>query len=292
MAISFLTQASTPRLRLAAWLVSVAAITALGLLRTTTDAEYAFASAAIIPVMVLAWIGGRKDGFILSLLAAAMWVSTDVLAGRQFSADWIPIVNGLTRLATYGLIAHLAAKVRTLLAREQEMASHDVLTGLLNRRAFFEMGNAEISRSRRYGHGLAVAFLDLDNFKNLNDKQGHEAGDRALKAVAAALRGILRTTDQVARMGGDEFAILLPEIDYNAAADTGGKIAAAVDGAMKPFPPVSASVGVAWFKNAETDFPTMLRAADELMYEIKLNGKHGVLARRYVSSAHDTQILP
>lgn len=282
MTISLLILTPTPRLRLAAWLVSVAAITALGLLRTTTDAEYAFASAAIIPVMVLVWIGGRRDGLIFSLLAAAMWVCTDLLAGRQFSADWIPVVNGLTRLATYGLVAHLTAQVRTLLARSQEMASHDVLTGLLNRRAFFEMGNAEISRSRRYGHSLAVAFLDLDNFKNLNDKQGHDAGDRALKAVATALRGILRTTDQVARMGGDEFAILLPELGYNAAADTGGKIAAAVDVAMKPFPPVSASVGVAWFENADNDFPTMLRAADELMYEIKLNGKHGVRARHCV----------
>ena len=287
MTISLLTPTPTPRLRLAAWLVGVAAITALGLLRTTTDAEFAFASAVIIPVMLLSWIGGRRDGLILSLLAAAMWVCADLLAGRQFSADWIPVVNGLTRLATYCLVAHLMAQVRTLLTLEQKMARHDVLTDLLNRRAFFELGNAEISRSRRYGHGLAVAFLDLDNFKTLNDEQGHEAGDCALKAVATALRGILRTTDQVARMGGDEFAVLLPEIGYNAAAETGGKIAAAVDVAMKPFPPVSASVGVAWFENAENDFPTMVRAADELMYEIKLNGKHGVRACQCVSSAPD-----
>lgn len=168
----FLARDITPRLRFAAWFAGVVIIAVLGFLRAATDAEYVFASAAIIPVVAVAWIGGRKDGIILSLLAAVMWTSADLLAERQFSAGWIPYVNGLTRLATYGFVVHLTARVRTLLEREREIASHDALTGLLNRRAFFEAGKAEANRSRRYGHPLAVAFLDLDDFKRPSTTAG------------------------------------------------------------------------------------------------------------------------
>jgi diguanylate cyclase (GGDEF)-like protein len=278
--IDFLARDIKPLERLAAWFVALAAIAALGFLRTASDAEYAFASAAIIPVVAVAWIGGRKAGMLLSMLAAIMWASSDLLAERQFSSWWIPYLNAITRLATYAFITHLVVMARTLLAREREIASHDALTGLLNRRAFFEAGNSEADRSRRYGHPLAVAFLDLDNFKRLNDSQGHEAGDRALKAVAKCLVGSLRTTDRLARLGGDEFAVLLPEIGYDAATDAGHKIAAAADAALKEFPPVSASIGIAWFERAVGDFPAMLDAADSLMYEIKQEGKHGMRVER------------
>lgn len=281
---NFLARDTTQRLRFATWFVSVVAIVALGYLRTATDAEFVFASVAIIPVVAVAWLGGRTDGFVLSLLAAVMWTSADLLADRQFSAGWIPYVNGLTRFAIYGFVVSLTTRVRTLLYREREIASHDALTGLLNRRSFFEVGEAEVGRSRRYGHPLAVAFLDLDDFKLLNDSQGHEAGDRALKAVAAALSGSLRTTDRLARLGGDEFAVLLPEISYEAATEAGNKIAVAADSALKEFPPVSASIGIAWFESTEGGFPTMLDTADVLMYEIKREGKHGMRAKRITST--------
>lgn len=168
--------------------------------------------------------------------------------------------------------------------REQEIASHDALTGLLNRRGFFDAGKTEVDRSRRYGHPLAVAFLDLDNFKRLNDSQGHEAGDKALKAVAAGLQGSMRTTDRLSRLGGDEFAVLLPEIGYDAATETGNKIATAAGEALKEFSPASASIGIAWFDNAENDFPAMLAAADSLMYKIKQEGKHGIRVERFTST--------
>lgn len=187
------------------------------------------------------------------------------------------------RFATYAFITHLVVMVRTLLAREREIASPDALTGLLNRRAFFEAGHAEAERSRRYGHPLAIAFLDMDDFKRLNDSQDHEAGDRALQAVANSLGGSLRNADRLARLGGDEFAVLLPEISYDAATEAGHKIAAAADVALKEFPPVSASIGIARFESAESDFSAMLDAADSLMYEIKQQGKHGMRVERFAS---------
>ena len=278
------------RLRLAAWCVGAIAVAALGLLRTATDAEYIFASAAILPVAAISWISGQRDGLALSLLAAVMWTSADLLSQRQFSMAWIPFVNGLTHFFTNAYISYLTARVSALLEREKELASHDPLTGLFNRRAFYAAGEAEASRSQRYGKPLAVAFLDLDDFKRLNDSRGHEAGDLALKKVAACLQGSLRTNDHVARLGGDEFALLLPEASYDATIETGHKIGAAADAALKEFSPVTLSIGIAWFERAERDFPAMLDAADALMYEIKQEGKRGVRIRRFASSADDRAV--
>lgn len=272
-----------PLQRLAAWVAAVVLIGMLGMVRSSTDAEFAFASAAIIPVLLVAWTCGFRDGATISVLAAGMWVVADIQSGRQFSSDWVPVLNGCTRLATYVFVAYLAARVRTLLAREAELATHDMLTGLLNRRALLVAGEAEASRARRYGHSLTVVFIDLDDFKQLNDTHGHDAGDAALRATAGALRKSLRVSDKVGRFGGDEFAILLPEIGEAAAAEAGRKLVDTITAALAPFPPVSASIGIAWFDSAQADFPAMLKAADALMYEIKQEGKCGMRMRSFAS---------
>lgn len=276
-----LAKLSSLRHNLVAWVFALIVIALLGILRSSTEAEYAFASVVIIPVCLVAWTGGFKHGAVVSALAVVMWILADLLSGRQFAEVWVPWVNGLTRLATYGFVAYMTAWVRTLLTDVVELATRDALTGLLNRRAFFDLGEAEVSRARRYGHPLAVMFLDLDNFKHLNDTQGHDVGDAALKEVAAALKQTLRTTDHIARLGGDEFAILLPEIGHEAVTEAGTKIANAVTTALTAFKEVSASIGVAWFEGQHGDFPGMLKAADALMYEIKQSGKCGVCTRSF-----------
>ena len=271
---------SSTYIKLGAWVICITAIVALGLLRMITDAEFTFASAAIVPVVIISWIGGQRQGTLFSLLAAVMWTSADLLAERHFSAFWIPYANGVTQFATYGFVSYLISNVKALLVREKELATRDELTKLLNRRAFFELGEAEVDRSRRYGHSIAIVFFDLDDFKTLNDTRGHRVGDQALQAVAQALRNELRSTDHVARLGGDEFAILLPELGFGAVKEAGDKISSAVNRAMKQFSPVSVSVGISWFEAAESEFSSMLASADSLMYEVKREGKHGVRIAR------------
>ena len=269
--------------RWAAWSICVSAIFLLGALRTATDADFTFASLATLPVLVIAWISGKRNGLFAAFLAAAMWTLADIAAERQFSAQWIPWANAVTRWMTYSLVALLAAQVRLELEREHAHATRDALTGLLNRRAFFETGAAEVERSKRYAHPLAIIFLDLDDFKQLNDTKGHDAGDAALRATAKALLGALRSSDRVARLGGDEFAVLLPEIGYDAAVGAGRKISISVSAALEDFPPVKGSIGVAWFEEADRMFPAMLKAADELMYEAKESGKGDMRPRRFAA---------
>ena len=268
-----------------AWALAIAVISLLGMLRHATEAEYAFASAVIIPVVFVAWTGGLGHGIAVSTLAAGVWIFADLRSGREFGDAWIPLVNGLTRLATYSFVSYLTAQARKLLRLQVEMATHDSVTGLLNQRAFLELGQSEAQRAARYAHPMAVAFLDLDEFKQINDTLGHVVGDEALRAVGAALKRTLRATDSVARLGGDEFAIVLPEIEEKAAVRTGRKIATRVTAALKRFPPASASIGVVWFEQPEGEFEPMLEAADALMYEVKREGKGGFRTQSFPARA-------
>jgi diguanylate cyclase (GGDEF)-like protein len=209
-------------------------------------------------------------------MAGAMWLVSDLWAKPDFSAAWIPVMNGAIRMAVYLLVAYLTSRVRTLLTREVEMASRDALTGLLNRRAFLAAGRMETDRASRYSHPIAVLFFDLDNFKKLNDTRGHDVGDAALQAAANALSSTSRASDHVARLGGDEFALILPEVSQKGASEAGEKIAAGLAAAMEPFPPVTASLGIAWFEQAKTSFADMLKEADALMYQVKHDTKGGM----------------
>lgn len=264
-----------------AWAIALGVFAILGFMRVGTEAQFAFASAAIIPVFLVTWSGGFAHGIFAACLAMAMWVISDVMATWQSGSLWIHAVNGLTRLATYGFVAFLTACVREMHARELEWSRHDPLTGLLNRRAFMLLGEAEVIRARRYRHPLALAFLDLDNFKTLNDHAGHPAGDAALRATGMALLGAMRDTDAVARLGGDEFGILMLGVTESNAAQTGERISGALAEALAGFPPVGASIGIALFETPPKNFSTMLNASDSLMYQAKRAGKGRVAIDRF-----------
>jgi diguanylate cyclase (GGDEF)-like protein len=263
------------------WSTCIGVLILLGAFRKQTDAEFALATLALFPVLAIAWLGGKQNGLILAFLAAAMWGAGDLSSARPFSASWIPWANAVTHFVTYGLVAILAAQVRLQFEREHKQATRDALTGLQNRRAFLEAGAIETERSKRYAHPLTVIFLDLDDFKKLNDAKGHQAGDAALKITAEALLSALRTNDYVARLGGDEFAVMLPETGYDEAVETGRKILVSVNNTLLDYPPVGASIGVACFGEVDRTFPEMLKAADELMYEVKESGKHNMRTRHF-----------
>lgn len=174
-------------------------------------------------------------------------------------------------------VQQLQQRLKESLAKEQELARIDPLTHVANRRAFYEVAEAESARARRYRRPISVAYLDIDDFKRVNDTLGHSTGDALLVSVASTLRSQLRTTDVVARMGGDEFALMLPETDATSAQVVLEKLQRALlETARASDWQVTFSIGAASFVTAPDSLDTMLRLADEELYAIKAQGKNRV----------------
>lgn len=183
---------------------------------------------------------------------------------------------------TFVVIAWIADRWRDREAKYHRLASVDSLTGLTNRRRFFNLAAQELARSRRYGSALAIVLVDLDHFKRINDQYGHLVGDRALAHAAGILAREGRDVDVIARYGGEEFAILLPMTNTSGAKEMAERcarqLAAAplqVDG-MAPIR-ITASMGVACAEgHSRVAIEELLRAADEALYRAKNAGRDRV----------------
>ncbi|WP_448206381.1 diguanylate cyclase [Azospirillum sp. sgz302134] len=187
------------------------------------------------------------------------------------------------REANETLEARVAERTRALEeanAKLEELATIDPLTGVWNRRHFLEFAAAELGRARRHGRRLSVFLLDLDHFKAVNDGYGHAAGDEVLRTAVARARGALRTSDQIARFGGEEFVILLPETDLPGAHIVAERVRAAIAGAPVSVDgrhvTVTGSLGVAEWNGAEPSIEQTLRRADAALYEAKQAGRNCV----------------
>jgi diguanylate cyclase (GGDEF)-like protein len=169
------------------------------------------------------------------------------------------------------------------LAHLLETQAHtDMLTGLANRRHFFEVADAEVSRARRYDTPLSVLMLDIDHFKEVNDTHGHRAGDRVLQQVASTCLEVLRTVDVVGRVGGEEFAVLLPETGREGAIDVAERLREAVARAQVEREQgvplrVTISIGVS-ARAGNVNLDTLMSQADAALYDAKHAGRNRVCA--------------
>jgi diguanylate cyclase (GGDEF)-like protein len=172
----------------------------------------------------------------------------------------VPSAERLQALRVFANQATTALYAAEQFEQMRFLADHDPLTNLLNRRSFVQRLDSEVARSRRYTRPLALLVFDLDELKTVNDTHGHAAGDEALKCVADALRATLRSGDNAFRIGGDEFAVILPEADEHAARAAAQRIADELQ--------LAASFGVAVCE-AGCEAGTLLREADDAMYRMK-----------------------
>ena len=186
---------------------------------------------------------------------------------------------GLMRLRLRPLIASLEASRQQL----GHMAQHDALTSLPNRMLFDDRLTVAMARARRSKKLMALMYLDIDHFKTINDKQGHQAGDAVLKWFAAAMVKAVRSSDTVARMGGDEFTILLEDImqieDAERIAGAIQKLVAASAQSFPDLPVLSASIGIAFYRGEDSTEEALLADADRALYESKNSGRN-----RYTSA--------
>ena len=179
-------------------------------------------------------------------------------------------------LLSYGNVSELAKEAAAL----ERLASLDSLTGLNNRRHFMALAEMEWSRFKRYGRPLAVLMLDIDFFKSINDCYGHDAGDEVIKAVAGILQKHKRTSDIVGRLGGEEFALLLPEASSESAAAAGERLRRVVAESEiltgDERIPVTISVGVGASHDQTNGIGQMLKEADVALYDAKRTGRNRV----------------
>lgn len=181
----------------------------------------------------------------------------------------------LERAVRYGL------KLEETMAELRRLATHDPLTGLLNRREFERLLNQECDRAERFGHVFAVALLDLDHFKSVNDRYGHPAGDSVLRTAAQRMMAMLRSVDVLARVGGEEIGAVMVESDSVVARQAIDRMVGAVG--QEPFPvaphvslPVTISAGLAFFPRDGRTAAELFAAADRMLYESKRAGRNRV----------------
>jgi diguanylate cyclase (GGDEF)-like protein len=193
------------------------------------------------------------------------------------------------RAANQLLVSRMRHEMETLAVREAEMrrlATTDALTGIANRRHFLAVAEAEVARALRYGAPLGLLMADVDHFKAINDGHGHPVGDSVLTAVARALVAQARPNDLVGRVGGEEFAVLLPEADLDAAMAAAERLRQAIEAltieAGGRRIPVAMSLGGASLRPAadpagavaDSALATLMREADDALYRAKQRGRN------------------
>jgi diguanylate cyclase (GGDEF)-like protein len=244
----------------------------IALLDLLTGADYAWSIFYVAPILLVTWCVSWRAGAAWSLMSAAIWAVLDA-AGRGYSSAFVPVWNAIVRLAFFALLTALAEGAKRGLARERTLSRTDALTGVANSRSFEDRLGFSLDYLRRTGRPVTLAYVDLDEFKTVNDRLGHFEGDELLRAVAIAIDSRLRATDMVARLGGDEFGILLPETDETAALLVLESVVTAARDAVTTRWPVSMTIGAVTFREAPPDIDTMVAAADDLMYVGKRHSK-------------------
>ena len=206
------------------------------------------------------YLGRAATAFQVAFIAAAYTVTLIAIdPGPIATSRWLTTVGLATGSAV--VVRLLSERVERLVAELRHAASTDPLTGLLNRRAFADRCAHELARARRDGEPFAARRLDVDHFTEINDRAGHAAGDAALVALARELTGALREVDIVARIGGDEFAVLLPRTGPQGAREAAGRLAASTS--------VAVSIGAAVYGFDGYTIDDLARAADAALYSVK-----------------------
>jgi diguanylate cyclase (GGDEF)-like protein len=252
---------------------AVGLIVLLAALSRLAGAELALSIFYIGPVVIATWAAGRAAGAGVAVCAAVVWTATEA-QGHDYSRPWMPYLNGAIRTVALAGLSLGLDRLRRLL----HFARTDHLTGLPNRRAFQDAAQSEIDRARRYQHPFTIAYLDVDGFKEVNDRQGHTSGDDLLRLLAKTLSGSVRRTDLAARLGGDEFAILLPETDVDAGKQAAKKVHEALQAVVADTRwHVTFSMGVVTFSRPPRDVEQALHVADTVMYNVKHAGRNRIL---------------
>ena len=225
----------------------------------------------LLALAIVLWFARRVSRTVMQAVGSLIEPALALGGGR-------PVDLPSTSLRETDAVARAIHQASRMLARAQHHAYHDPLTNLRNRTLFDEMATRQIAQAYRDGAQLAILAIDLDGFKAVNDQHGHAAGDVVLKRVAARITGTLRGSDVVSRRGGDEFSVLLVDVDGQKTRQIAEKLVDALSQSYPDVDPaVSASIGVARYPHDATTLHELLERADEALYAAKNAGKRRVV---------------
>ena len=226
----------------------------------------------LVPILLATWYQGLWWG--VAFLVGSMLLRIPVELAQQPN---VTLVSSFINQGSFAAVAGIAMaafrNIRRTQSQLQDLAIHDPLTRVLNARTFSDRLGQELRRNRRYGRPLSLLYLDVDDFKIVNDSHGHQTGDAVLRLVAEAIRGAVRQADIVGRLGGDEFAVLMPETGADVAEAAAGRLAKSLREAFHGNPSVTASIGIVSCTDAGAGPDDVLHKADRAMYEAKKLGK-------------------
>jgi diguanylate cyclase (GGDEF)-like protein/PAS domain S-box-containing protein len=226
------------------------------------------------------WVGNDHNRWVRSYLAAPIIVSASLVGfiSLMSATSHLYTPEHAPRLMAFADQAAVAIEKAHLFEKLHQMATTDPLTGLANRRKLIEQAEIEIARALRYHDPLSLILIDLDNFKDINDGHGHLVGDQALREIASILASNLRKMDLIGRFGGDEFVVLLPEIDFSQALQAAERIRQSVQAYSIQLKGtvihITASLGLAELSSRAASLDALLEQADRAMYAAKASGRN------------------
>jgi diguanylate cyclase (GGDEF)-like protein len=268
------------------WTITgLAIIGLLGFLDYLTGNEITLSLFYLVPIVLATWATDKKTGLFMSFMSALTLLGAEIAAGQTYSHPIFYFLNTLVRAMFYIVVVYLVAELQKSRKEEQQAARTDFITGAVNARYFNELLQMEISRIRRYPHPITLVYVDVDNFKLVNDLFGHRIGDEVLRCIANEIKAQLRITDTVARLGGDEFVMLLPSTRQPEARVVVSKVYTHLNEKMRQRNwPVTFSMGAVTCEFSPYSAEQLVNMADELMYEVKNSTKNDVRFRTWVGN--------
>jgi diguanylate cyclase (GGDEF)-like protein len=255
----------------------VALVLVLGVIDYISGIELNISLFYLIPIFMVVWFTNGEMGLVFSFASTMVGFIVNYSSGLTYSSPSIYVLNTILRLGFYLVVVWLGATLKKTYTVNRELARSDYVTGAISIRYFYELAQIELKRAQRHQLPFTLAYIDLDNFKTVNDRLGHSTGDRVLRAVTDGISRQVRPADLVARLGGDEFALLLPETDGDAAKTVINKVhTCLVNEMLRNGWMVTFSVGVVTFNEVPKTVDEMVKLADNAMYSVKAAGKNGV----------------
>lgn len=228
-------------------------------------------------ILLVCWVSNFAIGMCLAMVCSTAWLIDDLLFIGIHSVTLDEYWTALTHFGYYLVVMSMLMRIRVAQEREEGLSRTDHLTGLMNNKAFREAAQREIERAKRTGLPLTVAYIDCDNFKKVNDQLGHTEGDQVLAAVGETMLKNVRSLDSPARMGGDEFTILLPGTTRETAQPIIERLRRKLHARMQDGNwPVAFSIGVTVFATVPDSVDELIHRSDLLMLRVKRKGKDAV----------------